>query len=135
MDMERMFMSAGIITAIVLCLVGVIKSPFGSFKKSHPKIYKAIFTILSILLSVGVSIIDETYISFGKVLSVDFAVKVTFVTAGVFCGYGGIYEGLGVKDLCKAIVSNINKMIDNAKSNKKEKSSTEDQVDEDLGEV
>lgn len=116
--MEKIFMSAGIITAIVMCLVGIIKSPFGKFKASRPKIYKAVFTVLSIVLSAVVCIIDELYISFGKLLSWDFAVKVSCVVAGVFCGYGGIYEGLGVKELCKNLVGNINKAIENAKQNK-----------------
>ena len=114
--MEKIFMSAGVIAAIVLCLVGIIKSPFGKFKKNSPKLYKAIFTILSIALSVAVTIVEEIYISFGKVLSLNFAVKLTFVIAGVFCGYGGIYEGLGVKDLIKNLIKNIGEAIKNKKS-------------------
>lgn len=115
--MEKIFMSAGVIAAIVLCLVGVIKSPFDKFKKSKPKLYKAVFTILSIVLSVVVTVIEQLYISFDKILSINFAVKITFVIAGVFCGYGGIYEGLGLKDLFSHLIKNINKAIELKKQN------------------
>ena len=130
--MERIFMASGIITAIVLFLVGVIKSPFEQFKKSRPKIYKAIFTVLSIVISVIVSIIDEIYIAFGEICSMDFAIKTIFVIAGVFCGYGGIYEGLGVKDLLKVVMSNIEKAIEQSKQNKKDakKNDDEDEINE-----
>jgi hypothetical protein len=107
--MEKLFMSAGVVTAIVLCLVEIIKLPFGKFKEKHPNLYKAIFTIISIILAVGLSVLDEIYILGGVLLSLDFAILVSVVIAGVFGGYCGVYEGLGLKTLVKKIAENLNK--------------------------
>lgn len=109
--MEKLFMSAGIVSAIVLCVVGIAKTPFVKFKEKHPKGYKAVFTILSIILSIGLSVLDELYILCGKLLSLDFAILVCAVFAGVFGGYNA-YEGLGVKALIKTIINNIKKARD-----------------------
>lgn len=105
--MEKMFMSAGVVTAIVLCVMGILKLPFKKFKNSHSIWFKAIFTILSLAFSVGLSIVNQLYIIEGELLSVDFAILISVVIAGVFCGYNGVYEGLGLKDLVKTIVQNI----------------------------
>ena len=110
--MEKLFMSAGVVTAIVLCIVGIAKLPFKSFKEKHPKSYKAIFTCLSMVLAIGLSIIDEMYILCGQLLSVEFSILVCVVLTGVFCGYGGIYEGLGLKELVKKLIDNIKKARD-----------------------
>ena len=116
--MENLFMSAGVVTAIVLCLVGILKLPFKSFKKSHSIWYKALFTTLSLAFAIGLSVINELYILCGELLSVDFAVLVSVVIAGVFCGYGGVYEGLGLKELVKKLVENVKKARDMSKNKK-----------------
>lgn len=105
--MEKLFMSAGIVVAIVLCLVGIIKLPFDGFKKKHPNWYKAVFTLISIIVSVGVCVLNEVYILCGQLLSLDFAILLCVVFAGVFCGYGGVYEGLGIKELMKKLSDNL----------------------------
>lgn len=105
--MEKLFMSAGIVTAIVLCIVGIVKLPFKGFKEKHCNWYKAMFTILSLVLAIGLSILNQQFILKGNILSVNFIILLSSVLAGVFCGYGGIYEGLGVKELVKNIVNNI----------------------------
>lgn len=110
--MEKLFMSAGIVVAIVLCFVGIIKLPFDGFKSKHPKRYKAVFTFISIVLAVGLAVLDELYILCGKIWSLDFAILVSVVIAGVFFGYGGVYEGLGLKDLVKKILENLKKARD-----------------------
>ena len=107
--MEKLFMSAGIVTAIVLCLVGIAKLPFNFFKSKHPKWYKAIFTILSFVLVIGLSVLDELYILCGELISIEFLILLCAVFTGVFCGYGGVYEGLGLKELVKKIVENVKK--------------------------
>lgn len=109
--MEKLFMSAGIITVIVLCFVGIIKLPFNSFKSKYPNLYKAIFTILSFILAIVLSVLDELYILCGEIISIDFLILLCAVFAGIFGGYGGIYEGLGVKKLVKKIIENAKKAI------------------------
>lgn len=128
--MEKLFMSAGIVSAIVLCVVGLFKLPFKSFKEKHPKGYKAVFTALSIVLSVVLSILNELYILHGALLSVDFAILMCAVLAGVFSGYNA-YEGLGAKQLVKKIFEKIKSamVIANTKKAKKYLDKIED-IDE-----
>ena len=107
--MEKLFMSAGIVTTIVLCLMGIIKMPFKKFKDKHPQWYKAVFTCISIVLSISVCVLDELYILCGSILSLDFAILVCVVFASVLLGYNGVYEGLGVKELIKKIIESLKK--------------------------
>lgn len=116
--MEKLFMSAGVVVAIVLCIIGIIKLPFKGFKNKHPNWYKAIFTSLSIVLSVGLTVLDELYILCGELWSLNFIILLSAVFAGVFGGYGGVYEGLGVKELVKKIIENIKKARDMAENKK-----------------
>lgn len=107
--MEKLFMSAGIVVTIVLCFVGILKLPFGVFKQKHPQWFKSIFTIVTLILAVGLSVLDELYILCGELLSLDFVILVVTVIAGVFGGYNGVYEGLGLKELVKKIVESAKK--------------------------
>ena len=118
--MEKIFMSAGIITAIVLCVVGIAKLPFSSFKEKHPKGYKAVFTGLSLILWIGLSVLNELYILCGKLLSLDFAILICVVFASVFGGYNA-YEGLGLKGLVKTIVDKVKEARCLAKNEKAKK--------------
>lgn len=110
--MEKLFMSAGIVAAIVLLFVGIIKLPFKKFKETHAKWYKAVFTITSLFLSVGLSVVNELYILCGELLSFDFVILVCAVMAGVFCGYGGVYEGLGIKELVKRLTEKVKEALE-----------------------
>ena len=116
--MEKLFMSAGIVTAIVLCVIGIVKLPFNRFKEKHPQWFKAVFTILSIVLAGGLCVVNQLYILCDGLLTVNFAILVSAVFAGVFGGYGGVYEGLGLKELVKKIVDNIKKARDIAQNEK-----------------
>lgn len=116
--MEIMLMSASAITAIVLSVIGVIKLPFKKFKESHGNWYKGVFTLLSIAISIGLCVIDELFVLKGELMSMDFVVLICVVIAGVFCGYGGIYEGLGLKELVKKIIENIKVVRATAKDKK-----------------
>lgn len=107
--MEKLFMSAGIVVAIVLSLVGIVKLPFGKFKEKHHNWYKAVFTLISFVFAVGLSVLDEIYILKGELLSFEFIILVCAVIAGVFGCYGGVYEGLGLKELMKKLSENIKK--------------------------
>lgn len=116
--MEKLFMSAGVVSAIVCILIGIIKIPFKHFKNSHPQWYKAIFTSLTFIFAVGLSVIDELYILCGGLLTVDFAILVCVVLSGVFGSYNGVYEGLGVKELVKKLINNM-KIARDLSQNKK----------------
>lgn len=116
--MEKLFMSAGIVVAIVLCVVGILKLPFNNFKLKHPKCYKALFTLLSFVFSIALSVLDEIYILCGSVLSFDFIILVCVVLAGVFSGYSGVYEGLGLKELMKKLTENAKKAKELSKDKK-----------------
>lgn len=104
--MEILFMSAGIVVAIVLAVVGIVKLPFGAFKEKHPNWYKAIFTVVSFILAVGLSVLNQIYILGGSLLSLDFAILICAVFGGVFGSYNA-YEGLGLKALVKKIAESI----------------------------
>lgn len=107
--MEKMYMSASIVVTIVLCVIGLIKLPFKKFKNNHPSGYKVLFTATSFILSIGLSILNQIYILCDEVISINFAILLATVIAGVFAGYGGIYEGLGVKQLMKKITESLKK--------------------------
>lgn len=116
--MEKLFMSAGIVIAIVLGIVGIVKLPFKSFKEKHPQCYKTVFTLLTFVLAIGLAILDEIYILEGALLSLDFVVLITTILAGVFGTYNGVYEGLGLKELMKIITENTKKAKELAKDRK-----------------
>lgn len=118
--MEKLFMSAGIVSAIVLCIVGLFKLPFGAFKEKHKNGYKAVFTGLSIVLCIGLSILNERYILHGSLLSLDFAILICAVFAGVFGSYNA-YEGLGAKKLVETIVCKIKEAREIASHDKAKK--------------
>jgi hypothetical protein len=107
--MEKLFMSASVVVVIVLSITGIIKLPFGKFKMKHPQGFKTVFTSISFILSIGLCVLDELYILNGQLLSIDFAVLTCAVLAGVFGGYGGVYEGLGIKELIKKLVGGVKK--------------------------
>lgn len=115
--MEQVFMCASIIVAIILCIVGIVKLPFKTFKEKHPSWYKATFCLLSIILAVVSTIIAELYILNGSLASLDFAVLIITTIAGVFGLYTS-YEGLGLKQLVKIIVEKITQLFNTYSDNK-----------------
>ena len=116
--MRYLFMSATVVTVIVLCVIGILKLPFKGFKEKYSKLYKAVFTILSVVLTMGLCILDQLYILCGELLSVNFLILFITVMAGVFCGYGGVYEGLGLKELVKKLLENLKKLRDMTENKK-----------------
>lgn len=115
--MEAILMNAGIMTTIILSLVGILKLPFGKFKEKHPKWYKATFTALSIVLTIGACLINQAFILSLPILTTSFAVMLLSTFAGVFGLYHS-YEGLGLKELMKRLVNAIQAAIAKAKENK-----------------
>lgn len=117
----RIFMSAGIMVTIVLTVVGLLKLPFKKFKEKHPKGYKAVFTIMTMILSVGLCVIDQLLIEKAELISFNFATLVCATLAGVFGTYNGIYEGLSVKELFKKLSDSIKNWLAVAKQNNAQK--------------
>lgn len=115
--MEKVFMCASIITAIILCFVGIVKLPFKTFKEKHPKWYRAVFCLLSLALAVVAPIISELYILNGQLASLEFAVLTLTTVAGVFGLYTS-YEGLGLKQLVKIIVEKITQLFNSYSDSK-----------------
>lgn len=104
--MKEVFMCASIITAIILCFVGIIKLPFKSFKEKHPNWYTVTFYLVSAVLSIVAPIISQLYILNGLLASTEFAVLLVTTIAGVF-GLYSTYEGTKLKDLVKIIIDKI----------------------------
>lgn len=105
--MEAIFMNAGILTAIILSIIGLAKLPFDKFKKKHPKWYKAAFTIVSIVLTFGACLINQAFIlDVPKVFTTDFVILLFSTYAGVFGLYHS-YEGLGLKELVKNLLNGL----------------------------
>lgn len=112
--MEAILVSATIMTTIILSFIGLIKLPFKSFKEKHPKWYRAIFTILSLLLPFGLCLINQEFILAQPLFDFNFFVMLFATYVGVFITYNGVYEGLGVKDLFKKLFSAIGTAIKSA---------------------
>lgn len=103
---REIFMNASVLASIILALVGILKTPFKTLKAKHPKTYRALFFLLSLVLVVGGSIIAELYIIEGKLLSIEFAVLIISTGFVVFGGYAG-YENLGIKTLAHKIAGGL----------------------------
>lgn len=108
--MKGIVMCASIITAIILCVVGILKLPFKTFKAKHPKWYRAVFCTISLILAVVAPIISQLFILNGVLCSVDFLVLILTTIAGVFGLYTS-YEGLGLKSLVKVIVEKVSELL------------------------
>ena len=116
--MEAILVSAGIMTTIILSLVGLIKLPFNSFKVKHPKAYKATFTVLSIALTFGTCLINQAFVLNSKVLfDTNFVITLLSTYAGVFGLYLS-YEGLGAKDLFKRLLNALKNIKSKAPESK-----------------
>lgn len=124
--MKDAFTCAGIIAAIVLCLVGIAKLPFKTFKAKHPKIYRATFYMLSLVLSVVAPIITQLFILGGELACIEFAVLICATIVGVFFGYS-TYEGTQLKTLFKVLVEKFLALIEKRKEVKTEKIAKEKQ--------
>ena len=96
--MGKLFMSAGVLTSIVLCLIGIIKTPFKKFKGKHPMLYRSTFCVLSIIMSIVLAILAQIFVMNGAFVSMETLLLCMFTLGGVFFSYG-TYEGVGIKKL------------------------------------
>lgn len=110
--MEKEIMCASILTAIILCVVGIIKvlPPCLSFKEKHPKWYRAIFYTMSLVFAIGLPFVAELWILEGSIVSINFFVLIITTIAGVF-GLYGTYEGTPLKGLVKKLVSKVSELL------------------------
>ena len=104
--MEGILVSVTSLATIILCIVGIVKLPFAKLKENHPKWYKAIFFVLSLVLVVGGSILVQLCILGGSLASVDFACLVLGTAIAVVGGYAA-YENLPLKELVHKAVDAI----------------------------
>lgn len=118
--MKEVFMCASIITAIILCVVGIAKLPFKKFKEKHPKWYRAVFCTLSLVLAVAGPVVSQLFILNGSLKSTEFVVLVVTTIAGVFGLYTS-YEGLGLKTLVQKVVSKVAELLTTFSDSKLEK--------------
>ncbi len=113
--MEGILVNASWLASVILVLVGICKQPFSKFKTKHPKLYKATFFLLSLVLVIAGCVIVELYMLRSELLT--FAFAELFVSTGflVFGGYSA-YEctGLkaGFKKLFELIMAKINSYSD-----------------------
>jgi hypothetical protein len=115
--MKELFTMALIIASIVLCLVGLIKLPFKTFKEKHPQGYKSTFTGICIFLCFGLSVIGELFFLSKDLISYEFVTLVCAVMSGVTGTYSS-YEGLGAKALVKKIIESLKKLKEVTKDEK-----------------
>ena len=115
--MEAILMSAGIMTAIILSVVGLIKLPFNKFKEKSPKWYKAVFTILSIVLTFGICLLNQAFVLVQPLFNTNFVITLLSTYAGVFGLYLS-YEGLGAKELFKRLINAIKNLKASAPESK-----------------
>lgn len=117
--MEKEIMCASILTAIILCIVGIIKIlPFClSFKEKHPKWYKGIFYGISLVLAISFPIISQLFILHGTLASINFFVLTITTVAGVF-GLYSTYEGTPLKELANKLVAKIGELLKTFGDNK-----------------
>ena len=110
--MKEAFTCAGILTAIILCIVGIAKLPFKKFKAKYPKLYKVVFYGLSLVLSVVCPIVTQVCILGAALKSVEFAILIGFTFVGVFFGYTS-YEGTQLKVLAKTLAEKLKELFAN----------------------
>lgn len=108
--MEQIIMNASIISAIILAFVGIVKLPFKKFKEKHPNWFKAVFCLLSTILSVIGAIITQLYIIGGELVSINSFVLVLMTLGTVTFSYN-MYEGIGLKILLKVVVSKLKELF------------------------
>lgn len=102
-------MYSTILASIILCLVGIIKLPFKSFKGKC--FYKAGLTLLTIVLTIGMCAICEAFIIGESLWSIGM-LYLTLITFGeVMLTYNGVYEGFGLKQALQGLFVNFGKLL------------------------
>lgn len=104
--MKEVIMCGTLISAIILCFIGIVKLFFKRFKEKHPNAFKVTFYLLSVVLSIGGAIITQLFVMCDKIGSMNFVVLLITTFAGVFGLYSS-YENTKLKDLVQIIVNKV----------------------------
>lgn len=102
-------MTAGILTSIILVVVGALKAPLIKRFKGA-KWYKPVLTTITIVLTLGVPVLAQVYILEGALISFDCLTLIAATMAGVFGSYNLVYEGLSVKDGVKRLMLKVKEL-------------------------
>lgn len=111
---KEVIMNATWLASAILVLVGIIKTPFKGFKERKPKLYRATFFILSLILVIAGSIFVDLYIFEEALMSWTFAILLISTGFGVFAGYA-TYENIGIKAGLHKLVEVFKKWADSDK--------------------
>lgn len=95
--MEQIMINGSYLVAGILVLVGIIKLPFASVKSKMGNWYTVMLTLITLVLAAGACVLGQIYLLDGALKSWAFVNLCTYVFAGVFISYNGIYEGLKLK--------------------------------------
>ena len=115
--LKEVFMNATWLASAILALVGILKMPFKSFKEKKPKLYRATFFIISLILVVGGSIVVDMFILEKSLLSWTFAMLLVSTGCVVFGGYMG-YEATGLKAGLNKLFASIRNWMTNYSDSK-----------------
>lgn len=105
----ELIMYSSIISAIVLCVIGIIKLPLKPFKGKP--FYKPGLTLLTIFFTIGLCVLCELYIIHESVLSVGMLYLLLITFGEVMLTYNGVYEGFGLKQILQDFFKKIGKKI------------------------
>ena len=105
----ELVMYASLLTAVVLCLVGLIKLPLIRFK-GRP-FYKTGLTLLTIVLTLGACVLCQLYVIEEELISVGMLYLVLMTFGEVALSYNYIYEGCHIKTLFKNLFINLGNVL------------------------
>ena len=115
--LKEVFMNATWLDSAILALVGILKMPFKSFKEKKPKLYRATFFVISLILVVGGSIVVDMFILEQSLLSWTFATLLMSTGFVVFGGYMS-YEATGLKAGLNKLFASIKNWMTNYSDSK-----------------
>lgn len=102
--MEKILMASGILTGIILSIVGIFKLTIKKYKEKGW--YKPLLTAITLILTLGVCLLCEIYILELPILSWSCLILVLATIAEVFVSYNGVYEGFKLKDFIHNLITN-----------------------------
>ena len=106
--MEKILMSASSISAIVLILVAIIKTPIIRYKEK--KWYKPVLTLITFAIIFGCCVLCELFIRELPLFCLEFLWLILGTVAGVMFSYNGVYEGLGLKDAKNKLFTHLKEL-------------------------
>ena len=95
--MKELLMNSGVVAAIVVVIVGILKSPMAKFKEK--RWYRPLLTILTLAIATGLCVLDQLYIFKENLLSWSFLMLVAFTFSEIYLSYHVAYEGVIKKPL------------------------------------